>query len=309
MFDRQQLETFAAVVECRHFGQAANALNISRGAVSQRILALEEALGTPLVVRDGCAPTPAGETLLQHIQTLKMLEAHTLERIKPDARGRTKVSIAVNADSLATWFGPVAFAIAKEDVALELVVDDQDHTLAVLTRGDAMGCISTARTAATGFVAEPIGAMEYVCVSAPSFARSHFPLGLNLRDILVAPAVLFNRKDRLHAIFLEQLLGFPVNGYTKHYFPSPEALLSAVRAGIGYGLVPAMQVRSLIESGELVVLAPGDSVSVDLYWHHWIKAPPNAQAISEVIMNQARHMLNQPPPASSAGLEEDAAEG
>ncbi|MDR8071872.1 LysR family transcriptional regulator [Burkholderia cenocepacia] len=35
IFDRQQLETFAAVAECRHFGQAANALNVSRGAVSQ----------------------------------------------------------------------------------------------------------------------------------------------------------------------------------------------------------------------------------------------------------------------------------
>jgi LysR family transcriptional regulator (chromosome initiation inhibitor) len=236
--------------------------------------------------------------LLHHIQALKLLEADTLHRIKPDARSRTKVGIAVNADSLATWFGPVAYAIAKENIALELIVDDQDHTLAVLTRGEAMGCVSTAGIAPTGFVAEPIGAMEYVCVAAPSFAQAHFLHGLNLRDILAAPAVLFNRKDGLHAAFLEQLLGFPVNGYAVHYFPSPETLLSAIRAGIGYGLVPAMQAQPLIASEELVALAPHDRSSIDLYWHHWVTAPPNAQAISDMIMRQARQMLIQPTSSS-----------
>lgn len=116
-------------------------------------------------------------------------------RLDTDDSSRTKVAIAINADSLATWFGPVACAIAKENVALELIVDDQDHTLAVLARGEAMGCVSTAQTAPTGFVAEPIGAMEYECVASPSFVEANFAQGLNLRDILAAPAVLFNRKD------------------------------------------------------------------------------------------------------------------
>jgi LysR family transcriptional regulator (chromosome initiation inhibitor) len=297
-FDRQQLETFSVLAETRHFGRAAKALNVTKSAVSLRIISLEEALGTPLLVRDGVTPTPAGEILLHHIQVLKLLEAETLHRIKPDVSSRTKVSIAVNADSLATWFGPVACDIAKENIALELIVDDQDHTLAVLARGEAMGCISTARIAPTGFVAESIGAMEYECVATPSFTEANFPQGLNLRDILAAPAVLFNRKDGLHAIFLEQLLGFSVNGYAGHYFPSPEALLAAIRAGIGYGLVPAMQVRPLIDSGDLVALAPRNRISVGLYWHHWVTAPRNAQTISDVIMREARHKLIQPLSAS-----------
>jgi LysR family transcriptional regulator (chromosome initiation inhibitor) len=134
-FDRHQLETFSVVVEARHFGRAARVLNVTRGAVSQRILALEEAFGTPLLVRDGVTPTPAGETLLRHIQALKLLEADTLQRIKPEGTTRTRISIAINADSLATWFEPIACAIAKENFALELRVDDQDFTLPVLIRG------------------------------------------------------------------------------------------------------------------------------------------------------------------------------
>ncbi|ACD20822.1 HTH-type transcriptional regulator ArgP [Paraburkholderia phytofirmans] len=292
-FDRQQLETFCAVVELRNFGAAAKTLNVTRGAVSQRIIALEEALGAPLLVRDGNVPTPAGEAVLRHAQALKLMEADTLQQIKPGTDGRAKIAIAVNADSLATWFEPVACAIAKDSCLLELIVDDQDFTLPVLTRGQAIGCVSTASRAPTGFVAEAIGAMAYECVATPSFCQTHFPHGLNLHDILAAPAVLFNRKDGIHAGFIERLLGFPVGGYATHYFPSPVALLMAVRTGVGYGLVPTMQAQPLIEAGGLVALAPRDRISIDLYWHHWEKAPPTARAISEMVMRHARQALGQ----------------
>jgi len=293
-FERHQLETFSIVIETRHFGRAARVLNVTRGAVSQRIIALEQAFGTPLLIRDGVIPTPAGETLLQHIQALKLLEADTLQQIKPESAERTRIAIAVNADSLATWFEPVACTIAKENFALELIVDDQDFTLPVLIRGEAIGCVSTASSAPTGFVADPIGAMEYECVSTPSFCQAHFPQGLNLHDILATPAVAFNRKDGIHSTFIDGLLGFPISGYPMHYFPSPVALLMAIRAGVGYGLVPSIQVQPLIDAGDLISLVPHNRIAVSLYWHHWQKAPKNAQAISELIVRNARGVLTQP---------------
>lgn len=173
IFDRQQLETFSVVVEMRNVGFAAKALSVTRGAVSRRIIALKEALGTPLPVRDGSVPTPAGEAVLRYIQVLKLMEAD-------------------------------------------------------------------------------------------------------------------NRKDALHSVFLERLLGFPLSGYAAYYFPSPVALLTAVRAGVGYGLVPSIQVQPLLGSGELIALAPNDNLFVSLYWHHWEKAPPHAQTISELVMRQVR---------------------
>lgn len=303
-FDRDQLETFSVVVETGHFGRAARVLNVTRGAVSQRIIALEGALGTPLLIRDGIAPTPAGEALLRHIQALKLLEADTLQRIKPEEKSRARIAIAVNADSLATWFEAVACTIAKGNFTLELIVDDQDYTLPVLTRGEAMGCVSTASNAPTGFVAEPIGAIEYECVAAPEFAGAYFTQGLTLHDILAAPAVLFNRKDALHAVFLERVVGFPVSGYSTHFFPSPVALLMAIRAGVGYGLVPSIQVQQLINSGDLISLAPHNSIAVSLYWHHWEKAPPKAQAISDLVMRHARETLTQLSSASPDKLGE-----
>ncbi|HJP60934.1 MAG TPA: LysR substrate-binding domain-containing protein, partial [Gemmatimonadaceae bacterium] len=161
------------------------------------------------------------------------------------------------------------------------------------------GCVSTANSAPTGFVAEHLGAMNYECVAAPGFAKSYFSAGMILHEVLAAPAVLFNRKDGLHATFLESLFGFSVDGYAQHYFPSPIALLSAIRSGIGYGLVPSMQAKPLLDSGDLIALAPHNRIAVDLYWHHWEVAPPNAMAISEVVVRQARQVLIQSPLAPS----------
>lgn len=307
IFDRQQLEAFAAVIERRHFGEAAGELNVTRGAVSQRLKALEEAMGSPLVVRDGNTPTPAGEALLRHIRMLKVLEADTLQRIKPTDTQWPRIAIAVNADSLATWFEMVAWEVAKRNVALELMVDDQDYTLPLLARGEAMGCVSTSNEPPPGFLAEPIGAMEYECVANVEFAREFFPQGVGLHSVFAAPAVLFNRKDGLHALFLERSLDFRVKNYATHFFPSPSALLAAVEKGVGYGLVPCLQAQPSIDAGKLVRLAPNHKITVDLYWHHWETAPSNAQAISDLVIRHARRMLIQPDDRATCESDEDEA--
>jgi len=184
------------------------------------------------------------------------------------------------------------------------MVDDQDHTLPLLARGEAIGCVSTSHEPPTGFLAEPIGAMEYECVANPSFAQSYFPQGVGLHSILAAPAVLYNRKDGLHELFLEKLLDFKVKGYSAHFFPSPFALLAAIRNGVGYGLIPCLQVAELIEDGELIRLAPNHRVQVNLYWHHWKTAPSNAQAISDLVMRHARRELIQPASRAASELDE-----
>jgi LysR family transcriptional regulator (chromosome initiation inhibitor) len=80
-------------------------------------------------VRERNVPTPVGEVLLRHIFVL-----NTLQYIKPTETPWPRTAIAVNADSLATWFEDVAWEIAKRNVALELMVDDQDYTLPLLAR-------------------------------------------------------------------------------------------------------------------------------------------------------------------------------
>lgn len=298
MLDRDQLETFATVAEQQSFERAASLLNVTRGAVSQRVKALEESLSTILLLRDKpVTATPPGEVLLRHVKALRLLEASSMRELAaPVSReGPVPLSIAVNADSLATWFPPLLRELfAKREVALEVVTDDQDHTSARLLRGEVIGCISTDAKPASGFLARPLGAMEYRCYATPAFVDEFMPEGLNVASILRAPAVLFNRKDALHDDFLERRFGIRIDRYPRHYLPSPAALLEGIAVGAGYGLAPSTQAQGLVQEGVLIDLAPGQPVLVDLYWHHWEMEPPIAQDITGLVVDHALRRLNQP---------------
>ncbi len=302
MLDREQLETFATVAEQQSFERAAAVLHVTRGAVSQRIKALEESLATILLLRDKpVTPTPAGESLLRHVKALRLLEASSLRELSTaaDHDGPVPLSIAVNADSLATWFPPLLRELfARRLVALEVVTDDQDHTSSRLLRGEVVGCISTDAKAAAGFLAKPLGAMEYRCYATHGFIAEFLADGLTVRNVLRAPAVLFNRKDALHDEFLQRRFGMRIDRYPRHYLPSPSALLEGIVMGAGYGLVPSTQAQGLVQEGVLQELAPDDPVKVDLYWHHWEMEPPIAREITELIVARTEHCLIQPRPTA-----------
>lgn len=295
MLDREQLETFATIIEQGNFEKAAITLNVTRGAVSQRIKALEESLSSVLLVRDKpVVPTDAGEVLLRYVKALRLFEDAALAELVPALSPRCPVplAIAVNADSLATWFPKLLWPLLlKRRIALEVVADDQDHTVSRLARGEVIGCISTESKPAVGFVADALGEMEYRCYATPEFAAEYFPDGLSAAAVLSAPAILFNRKDSLHDEFLEELFRFRIERYVRHYLPSPSALLDAINAGVGYGLVPSVQARSAIHSGMLIDLAPDNAVFVKLYWHHWVAEPPQAKEITELIVTEGRRVL------------------
>jgi LysR family transcriptional regulator (chromosome initiation inhibitor) len=298
MLDRAQLEAFSAVVQHGSFERAATVLNVTRGAISQRIKALEEALATMLVVREKpVVATRKGEILLRHIRALKTMEDDTISAILPKQQERAPVpiAIAVNADSLSTWFGPlVAELLSQFKIALEIVSDDQDHTFHRLTKGEVIGCVSSAPNAIAGFEATPLGAMHYLCVATPEFRRKYFKTGLSTAAVLAAPALLFDRKDALHDLYLEQLFGIKVDQYTRHYLPSPTALLDGICAGLGYAMAPSLRIAHLLDTGQLVELTPGCKVTVPLYWHHWKLELPLAQAMTQTITAHARKTLDQP---------------
>jgi len=296
MFDREQLETFASVVEHGSFDRAAQLLNVTRGAISQRMRALEETVGSVLVLRERpVRATSRGEALLRHVKALRLLEGSVLHELRDGGQdsGALPVAIAVNSDSLIGWFGTVLDRLLElRHIALEIISDDQDHTFSRLSRGEVLGCISTESRAMPGYVAECLGNMRYRCLARSEFVQSYFPRGLDVASLLKAPAILFDRKDGLHDQFLESLFGFRIERYPRHYIPSPGALLQAVRSGGGYGMVPMRQDGddNLHEWG-LVDLAPGRHVDVTLHWHHWSSELRIARAITKLVTEEAQRQL------------------
>ena len=297
MLDARQLQALAAVIEHGGFGPAAQALNLTLAAVSLRIKSLEEHLGQRLLVRGKTVrATAAGQALLAHVKQLQMMEADLLAGLQGGGEPRAdaawqSLSVAINADSVASWFLPgVAPLLQRHRLLLEIVIDDQDHTHDALKSGDVIGCVTTLAEPMRGCVAEPLGVMRYRCVAAPEVVqRCRTPRGaVSPHKLLAHPAIIFNRKDALQDAFLAQHFGLKEVNYPRHFVPAVDAFETAIGLGLGWGMVPEQNLRHRPELQELV---PGATVDVALYWQHWAHEPPSAQRLTAAEKAAAREHL------------------
>ena len=127
-FDPDALECLAAIVEEGGFERAAVRLSITQSAVSQRLRSLEVQVGTVLIVRSRpLKATTTGRLLLKHALQLRLLRAdldRDLKELAPGVAGAAgedaRISIAVNADSIATSALPALSPLAHQGLGLEI---------------------------------------------------------------------------------------------------------------------------------------------------------------------------------------------
>ncbi|MDG4768582.1 LysR family transcriptional regulator ArgP [Solwaraspora sp. WMMD406] len=279
--DPVQLATFQAVIEHGSFDTAARVLHVTPSAVSQRIKALEQVVGQVLVRRTRpCVPTAAGLPLVRLGGQIALLEHEALRAASGvlDGPSRTRVSVVVNADSLAGWFLPVLTALP--DVVFEVHTDDEGHTADLLRAGTVMAAVTTERVAVQGCRVQRLGAMRYLAVAAPAGHRAWFA-GHDLGTAFAAaPMLRFNRKDTLQHRFVRAVTGRngepagsfdPLGSFDPptHFVPASASFTEAIRLGLGWGLVPEDIARVDIAAGRLVDIAAGHHIDVPLYWQYW----------------------------------------
>ena len=309
MLDARQLEALAAVVEHGSFRAAAQHLHLTLAAVSLRVKGLEDQLGQRLLVRGKqVRATPAGQSLLTHVKQVQLMEADLLAGLqgsntRTGQRWQT-LGVAINADSVASWFLPgVVPVLQRHRLLLDIVIDDQDHTHDALKSGEVMGCVTTLAEAMRGCVAEPLGVMRYRCVALPAVAAKCLgPQGeVSPHRLLSLPAIIFNRKDALQDAFLAQHFGLRQANYPRHYAPAIDAFETAIELGLGWGMVPEHHLARRVGRPELVDVVPEATVDVALYWQHWAREPMSAQRLTNAVKAAAQAQL-APMPATPQGL-------
>ncbi|HEY0824576.1 MAG TPA: LysR family transcriptional regulator ArgP [Ramlibacter sp.] len=292
-FDPAALEALAAIVEEGGFERAAQRLHITQSAVSQRLRALEAQVGTVLIVRSRpLKPTSAGHLLLKHTRQLRLLRAdleRDLRDLAPSSAGGTReeerISLAINADSIATWALPALNALARQGLPLEIITDDQDFTQEWLREGQVLGCVTTMKQPLRGCKVVSLGAMPYVAVAQADYARERLGGALSAHNFRDTPFIAFNRKDDMQAEFVGKAFGLRRVSLHQLFVPSSEGQVRAVLAGWGVSVVPELLVRGLVAQGELVNVAPKASVPVQLYWHCW--------NLDSVVLDQLTSALTQ----------------
>jgi LysR family transcriptional regulator (chromosome initiation inhibitor) len=301
MLDYASLSALSAVIQEGSFERAARALHVTPSAVSQRIRLLEEQVGCALVVRgQPCQATETGRRLCRHVDQVRLLE-HELHGELPtlgqDGIARVPLPVAVNADSLATWFAPAMMGFAAgAPVLMEVAVDDQDHTGEWLRSGKVLAAVTASERPASGCNSRPLGAMRYLAAASPDFMERYLAKGVGADSLALAPSLVFNTKDELQTRWVQRLCHRHVE-LPRHTLPSPQAYVAASIAGMGWGLHPQALIAAHLEDGSLVELIPDTPLDVSLYWQQ-------ARATSSLLDGLTRAVLAAAGSALIQGQEE-----
>lgn len=297
--DPAHLQALRAAVDQGTFDAAARALSVTPSAVSQRIKALENSVGRVLVRRSKpIVPTESGRAVLRLARQIDALTADVTSELGADDESPSRpvgMSLAVNADSLATWLLPALAPLAGE-IAFDFQREDEAHTTELLRDGAVMAAVTAVATPVQGCSSTLLGAMRYRPMASEEFALRWFGLGSSgassggsravsgrggsraasgrgsratsgaaAARFADAPVVVFDRRDELQHRFLRELPGGEGFDPPRHTVPASAEFVEAVVSGYGWGMIPELQVPAQ----GLVDLAPGRGIDVPLHWQQW----------------------------------------
>lgn len=291
------LRAFVTAVDEGTFEAAAALLRISGSAFSQRIKALEKEVGQVLVTRTvPVHTTPAGEDLLRTARQMVLLEDEARRSL--GFRGSSKnytptttLSVAVNADSLYSWFIRVLQEAATwDDVELHLYPEDQEHTHELLRNGTVVAAVAEHPTPVSGCRSLPLGTMRYWPVASVELLDRHRDEDGSLNWQAV-PVVDYSIRDSLQRTALHRV-GVDSPRVT-HLIPSVEAYNAAVGYGLGWGMIPEGMMPAGVMEGahpDLQVIEEIGPEESALHWQHWTTTTPALDRLTAAVERAAARM-------------------
>src|SRR5215213_9165826 len=283
----EQALTLLAIVTEGTFDAAAKRLHLTPSAVSQRVRALEVAVGRPVLRRVRPVElSPAGEAVVGFARQLELLSAELSNQLEPPADGTApRITLVVNGDSLHTWALP-GLVRAGQDVRLTILREDQDYSLDLLRRGAAHGAVTATAAPVPGCTSRPLGVMRYRPVCTPAFAARWFTNGVTSTSLSTAPVVVYDEKDDLQDRYLRRRRR-RVSPPPKHYVPATHEFGQAIQLGLGWGMLPDLQLAQ-VPPEALRPLTPSAHLDVPLYWQQWRLTSAALDRVASTIVDAAR---------------------
>ena len=283
-----QARTLAAIVASGSFEAAAGRLLVTASAVSQRVRALEVAIGRPVLRRSRPLElTPSGQAVVRYARQLDMLSADLAEELESGTAGSLpRLTLVINSDSLHTW-ALAGLASVAGYVQLEILREDQDYSLELLRSGSAAAAVTTTAKPSPGCSSRRLGVMRYRPVCSPGFARRWFDAGTGADSLGAAPVIVFDRKDDLQDRYLRKISRRPLDP-PRHYVPAAQEFGAAIRLGMGWGLMPEIEAASDLRDQRLVELAPSGHLDVPLHWQQWRHGSAALDKVAAAIQDAAQ---------------------
>ncbi|MHA2938388.1 LysR family transcriptional regulator ArgP [Vibrio sp. RC27] len=294
--DYKWIEALEAVMSYGSFERAAEQLNITQSAVSQRIKQLEKFVSQPVLIRaTPLSLTAVGSKLVELYRKVQMLEQELVpELLNQATQAPVSIAIAANSDSLATWLLPaLSELLLSQHIELTIQTDLESKALDKLKNGEVAGSISIYPEPLAGCTSEYLGKMEYLCVCTPNYYQRYFASGVNRETLSLAPIVKFNQYDTMHVDFLVKHFQVNPRQLHQHYVASSEAFVKFALCGAASCLIPRIQIEDALEQGLLIEIMPSLTHTNYIYWHHWQLETGVLKQLTQAILEYSKSNLIQ----------------
>ncbi|MFT0180973.1 MULTISPECIES: LysR family transcriptional regulator [Pseudomonas] len=296
-YDLLDLRLFLHVVEARSITLGAERSHLALPSASTRIKALEDSLGTPLLVRHarGVRPTPAGLTLERHARAILLrLDEMAQDLAGAVANSRTRVRLLANGAALMEHLDePLAvFLQAQPRVDVEVEELPSSRIVPALREGRADLGIFVAAPEVEGLHVRPFRVDPLVLVAAPGRIPLAAGEAIEFARLLEQPFVGLSRGNALQLHVEAQAAQWARELAIRIRVPSPAQACALVARGLGVAILPA---ASLVQAEKRWVLA---SHPLSDAWarrelvvgcRDFAELSPAATALLAVLVGEARY--------------------
>jgi DNA-binding transcriptional LysR family regulator len=241
----QSLRVFLSILDYGSLSAAGRELSMTQPAVSNHLHALEERFGVALLTRRRrLQPTPAGKCLAEHarrvLDDLATLEEEVVRHAGP--RGRLVVGASSTPGELLMPRLAVEFSTHYPDVALDIHIVDTEETIAALLNRDIEVAVVGREVDDPRLTGTVICQDELIVVAATDDAL--VGTELTVEDLVERPFVLREEGSATRRVVEDALAAAGVTPRVAMQLGSNAAVLGAVAAGAGIGVVPVRTVRA-----------------------------------------------------------------
>jgi DNA-binding transcriptional LysR family regulator len=275
MVDFKSIETFLWVVTLGSFRGAAQRLNTTQPAISQRIAQLEREMGVKLLNRDHrvASPTASGRQLMVYAEKLIGLRSEMMAAVGDRSAMRGVMRLGVAETIVHTWLSRLIKSVntAYPNLSLEIEVDITPNLSARLLAQEielafVLGPLSASSVRNRALCDYPIGFL-----ASPALGLGSGPL--TVQELAKFPIITFPRKTQPYEI-VRSLFNRPdLPPIRLHASASLATVIHMAIEGLGIAVIPTAIVENEMTDGRLQLLSTNLKIAPLTFSASWLESP------------------------------------
>jgi DNA-binding transcriptional LysR family regulator len=283
MTDFRSIETFLWVVKLGSFRGAAQRLNTTQPAISQRIAQLEREMGVKLLNRDHrvASPTPSGRQMLVYAEKLIGLRSEMMAEVGDRSAMRGVLRLGVAETIVHTWLPRLVKSVNEvyPNLSLEIEVDITPNLSGRLLAQEIELAFVLGPLSGSGVQNRALCDYKIGFLASPALGLGNGPVAR--QDLARFPIITFPRKtqpyETVRALFNRPDLP-PIR---LHASTSLGTVIHMAIEGLGIAVIPSAIVENELADGRLQLLDTDFKLPPLAFGASWLMSP-DAVAIERV---------------------------